>query len=369
MLRIAVVNQKGGCGKTTSAVHLAEALAERGRRVLLVDLDPQGHAGLALGLDPSAFDRTVYDTLVPSETPLSLPEIVQPVGGTGTGAGAGLDLAPGGVALVALDRDLAADPARHAAIDRLLGTVGDRYDAVVMDCPPALGLITIGALYAADLALVPVDPGPFALHGLSRVTETANLIQDRTGRAPQVRAFLTLTDLRTRAGRETRERLLAALSTRVFGSGIPRSTTVQGAALRGETVFRSHPAGRVAAAYRALALEVEIWAEVSAAGPSEAVGGLSPTVSRRFGIRAPEAERVGLAGSWNGWNPEVDPLHRGPDGRWSAEVRLPPGRHAYKFVVDGVWTLDPAQPSMRTESDGTVNSVVEAGVAPGLLAA
>src|SRR6476659_3705249 len=169
---LAVANQKGGCGKTTTAVSLAWCLASRGRKTLLIDLDPQAHSTLALGVNPERLDLHIGDVLGESvfepET-LRLSQIIHSVKSS-------LSLAPAGVDLSALEHALAGVEGREERLSEHLAGMDGIYDIVILDCPPALGLLTFNALIAAPEAIVPIDSSPLALQGLSRLKDTVALV-------------------------------------------------------------------------------------------------------------------------------------------------------------------------------------------------
>ena len=168
---IAMVNQKGGCGKTTSAINTAAAFAELGQRVLLVDFDPQGHASIGVGCDADALDKTIYDVLTRPGTRLA--DVV-----TRTSVG-GLDLAPCNVLLAGAELELIGRAGRELLLARALQTVRDSYDLCVIDCPPSLGTLTLNALVTSTDVIVPVQMHYYALEGLRRLLETVRIIHQR----------------------------------------------------------------------------------------------------------------------------------------------------------------------------------------------
>src|ERR1041385_1144439 len=186
MRTIAVVNQKGGCGKTITPINLAAFLALTKRRFLLVDLDPQGHAtlGTAEGLNP---DRTMYDLFVPNAAhpPVQIPDIARNVREN-------LDLAPADIFLSAVPDILAGVPDRENILRDRLAAVSNEYDYVIIDCPPTVGVLTFNALKACSEAIVPMDPSFFSLHGIGTTFETFDVLAKKPGHQITVRVLVTL---------------------------------------------------------------------------------------------------------------------------------------------------------------------------------
>ena len=251
MRTIAIVNQKGGCAKTTTAVNLAGALAEDGARVLVVDLDPQAHATLALGVDPDAVDENLYEVLSSEAGVHRLAEILVP-------AGPGLHVAPSGIVLSALEQKLAQERAEDR-VDRLaraLAALPDPYDFAILDCPPNVGLLTFNALRAAGEVIVPVEASHFAMHGVQKLFETIALLADRLGITPDVRVLPTLYDGRTRFARETLGELRERFGNACFDTVIRNSVKLREAARHGVPVSRLAASSNGALDYAALAVEV-----------------------------------------------------------------------------------------------------------------
>jgi chromosome partitioning protein len=246
---LAVCNQKGGVGKTTTTINLGAALAEYGRRVLLVDVDPQGALSVGLGLNPMTFDLTVYDLLLRSE--------VNPADAVCKTNVDGLDLLPSNIDLSAAEVLLVSEVGREHALARALKPLLPDYDIVLIDCQPSLGLLTVNALSAADGVLVPLECEYFALRGVALLLQTIEKIHDRLNDRLELAGILaTMHDGRTLHGRQVMERVVEAFPQHVFHTVISRTVRFPETTSAGEpiTAYASSSAG--AMAYRALAREL-----------------------------------------------------------------------------------------------------------------
>lgn len=227
---VAVANQKGGCGKTTSAVNLAGCLAFLGKRILLVDLDSQGHAGLGLGITPEVLDYTLYDALSPTVDPRpSLPEIVVKLTQN-------LHILPADVTLAALEQELAGLSGREARLSDAFEEIGEAYDYVFLDCAPGLGILMFNALYLADEVLIPVEPSLFSLHGLGCFLETIRVAEESFGKEFLIHALITNFDARTRSSRHFLSELREFLAGTALTSTVRRNVRLNEAATAGKPI-------------------------------------------------------------------------------------------------------------------------------------
>jgi chromosome partitioning protein len=245
---IACANQKGGVGKTTTVINLGSYLALAGEQVLLVDLDPQGNATSGLGFDRSSIERSVYDGVVDGA---QIADLIL------TGPVPGLDLVPSAIALAGAELELAPAEGRERRLARLLSTIVADYDYILVDCPPALGLLTVNALTAADAVLIPLQCEYYALEGLTQLLATLNLVRDHLNPGLAVKGVvLTMYDGRTNLSADVAAEARRHLGERVFETVVPRSVRLAEAPSHGLPISRYSPDSTGALAYAALAAEL-----------------------------------------------------------------------------------------------------------------
>jgi chromosome partitioning protein len=246
---LALCNQKGGVGKTTTTINLGAALAEYGRRVLLVDLDPQGALSVGLGVNYQELDRTVYNLLM--ERDATVDDVLLKTNVPG------MDLVPSNIDLSAAEVQLVGEVAREQALRRVLGPVLPDYDFVLLDCQPSLGLLTVNALTAADGVVVPLECEFFALRGVALLIQTIDKVKERLNPQLEVKGVLaTMYDARTVHSREVLARLVEAFGERTFHTVINRTVRFPETTVAGEPITTYAPNSVGAAAYRSLAKEV-----------------------------------------------------------------------------------------------------------------
>ena len=246
---IAMCNQKGGVGKTTTTINLGAALAELGRRVLLVDFDPQGSLSVGLGVNPHTLEHSIYNLLLSRDT--SIDDVIDRTGVNN------LDILPSNIDLSAAEVQLVSEVAREQTLLRVLEAVKPRYDVILIDCAPSLGLLTINALTAADKVIMPLETEFFALRGVALLTDTIAKVTDRLNPRLEIMGILgTMYDPRTLHNKEVLERVVQAFGDRVFHTVIRRTVKFPETTVAGEpiTTYATNSPG--ATAYRTLAREV-----------------------------------------------------------------------------------------------------------------
>src|SRR5579862_1671678 len=236
---IAIINQKGGCGKTTTSINLAACLARLGHRTLLVDMDPQGHCGVCLAVPEEQIERTIFDALIePSDgKPVRISEMVWQIASD-------FDLAPSNLKLAAFEQVFAGRTGREDRLARALDSVRSTYQWCVIDCPPSVGLITFNALRACDEVIVPVETGFFSLHGLTKMMETLEELKDRYNKQVSIRVLPTLYDTRTKLAREVLSELRAKFREYLMESTVNFNTKLKEAASFGQPITEYDPGSR-----------------------------------------------------------------------------------------------------------------------------
>ena len=246
---VALCNQKGGVGKTTSTINLGAALTEHGRRVLLVDFDPQGALSVGLGIQPHQLDRTIYDVLM--ESSVSLDDVLLKTNVPG------LDLVPSNIDLSAAEVQLVNEVAREQTLARALTPALPDYDLVLIDCQPSLGLLTVNALTAADGVIIPLECEFFSLRGVALLIDTVEKVRERLNPRLHIEGILaTMYDSRTVHGREVFARVVEAFGDTVFDTVITRTVRFPETTVAGEPITTWAPSSSGAQQYRALAKEV-----------------------------------------------------------------------------------------------------------------
>lgn len=400
MRTIGVINQKGGCGKTTVAMNLAACLAAQGRRTLLVDMDPQTHCSVGLAIPEDQIENTIYDVLISahSDNPLPLKNIIWQISQN-------FDLAPAGIELAALEPQLAGKDRREECLRTALDDISEQYNYTIIDCPPSVGLLTFNALRASDEVIIPVETGYFALHGLSRQLETLAVLREQCQQPIVFRILPSMYDVRTKLAREVLNELKKHHLPDMFGSIINFNTKLKEAASFGQPITEYDPSSRGMQDFMALAREIVEMEKLGASeqavesvdsqlraisktaneliAESQALLGSKPAQEQKkeatiqekidefYGTRQnqgkvefvalyPKAKSVYLAGDFNGWQPDRTPMTaKGGKGGWSVELGLSKGMYRYRYVVDGRWQEDPYNQHIEANEFGEYNSVLE----------
>lgn len=363
MRAIAIANQKGGCGKTTTTINLGACLARLNQRVLLVDLDPQAHTTVGLGILPERLDKTLYHLLCPEgEKRPPWEETLLQVNNY-------LSLLPGDLRLSEFEAIFTNVPQKEKQLKYLFLFTLPRqsFDFVLIDCPPNLGLLTTNALEAAQEVVIPIEPSFFSLHGLAKISETLQRVGAKRGRMHRTNALLTLFEDKNGFSREVHDEVRKHFQDRLFQTVIRENVTLREAAGAGLSIADFDPSSIGYRDYMSLATEIleRAWkaegldeetrssnGKKQASGPQKVSGGIL------FQYFAPQAREVLLAGDFSQWI-GIPLIRRNADGLWQRIVSLRQGGYHYKFLVDGEWILDPQADREKVNSYGRRDSYIE----------
>jgi len=365
---IAVANHKGGCGKTTTSINFSACLARLQKKVLLIDLDPQRHSTCGLGIHAEVLPHTLYDLLSPTESkklePFQVLQEINPY----------FFLLPTYGILSALEEELVQRPNRENCLkEELISRFeGAYYDYIILDCPPNLGVLTFNALNACDEVMIPVEPSFFSLHGLAKISETLEMLNQRRTCPIEDHALLTLFDSRTCFAKEVYEEVRDHFQDRLFKTIIHECITLKEAASAGMSIVDYDIQSIAFQDYMNLATEYleRQWNRVlpekrlgwnrvlhSRYGPRRVMGGIL------FQAMSGNAQWVEIAGEFNNWIPEPM-IRRSSEGLWQKVIPITKGKYRYKFIVDGEWQVDPFQPVKQSNAFGTTDSILELSQTP-----
>ena len=250
---LAVVNQKGGVGKTTTAVNLSACLAEAGKRALLIDMDPQGNASSGVGVIKSELDSCIYDVLINS---IPISDVIVPT------CMEGLDLVGAKIDLAGADIELMSVMSRETKLRGAIATVKSQYDYIIIDCPPSLGLLTVNVLTAAEYAVLPIQCEYYALEGISQLLRTIELVRQHLNPTLEVaKVLLTMFDYRTRLSEQVVEEVRRFFKDKVAGIVVPRNVRLSEAPSHGLPIIKYDTRSKGAEAYREFCAEVIAFGE------------------------------------------------------------------------------------------------------------
>ena len=376
MKTVAIANQKGGCGKTTTAINLSAAIAASGKGVLLIDLDPQAHATFGLRAKNQATDKSVYYALTGNpEKKRSLESCIANVSPN-------LDIVPSNIQLSTLEQELKDREDAVSGLYRILSACPSTYEYIIIDCPPSLGFLTFNALRAVGQVIVPIDMSAFTLMGVGKLLGMIELIQMKIGHVPRVNALATLFDRRTKYSQSILDEIRAFFGDQMLQTVIRLNVTLKRAVSDGVSVIDFDNTSNGAKDYTALSGEILRLDDAEDAEKPIASFGPLPVPEKResvwptreevensfepdmkevtFTIEAPAAKDIHIVGDFNDWKiNDESRFGRRENGCWEKRMGLPQGRYRYKFLVDGAWTLDSKNPELEPNAFGSFDSIMK----------
>ena len=360
---MAVFNQKGGVGKTATAVNLAAYLAALGNRVLLIDLDPQSHASFGLGVSNQPIDKSIYNVLTDNQ------EKRRYIGDCIVNVAENLDIVPSNILLSTLEQELKDKEDAVSKLYQALSSSQLVYDYIIIDCPPSLGFLTFNALRASEEIIVPIDMSAFSLMGVGKLLGMLELIKIKINHAPRVNALATLFDKRSKYSFTMLNEIKSFFKDQMLSAVIRMSVSLKKAASKGVSVIQFDKESNGAIDYLALAQELlrtesalqpgeEI---ISTPAPQAAETASASNIKKiRFAIDAPAAKEIYIVGDFNYWKINEDSrLTQFENGRWEKNMDLTSGRYKYKFVIDGEWVLDSQNLEREQNPFGTFDSILK----------
>ncbi len=389
MKTISIANQKGGCGKTTTAINLASTLAFNGQKVLLIDLDPQAHATLGLNIDDGNSMYNVISKLTPRK--LKIKDIIIKVDHN-------FDITPSNVLVGTLEQELAEEIGRELKLTEVIAQVKDQYDYILIDCAPSLGFLTVNSIRASDEVIIPVETSRFSIQGVDHLTDIINLIRDRLNHQVGSRVLITMFDSRLRHSFTMLAKMKEKFGGLLFDTIVHVNVKLKESAVIGEAVLKYDKYCRGAKDYLGLAREILTNDKVKIAEPArasraavnkaaeaareaviaaedapqapqyEASQRMTELIKKeaaelvaaaQFQLSAPEAQSVYVTGSFNDWSLEESCRMSKRNGVWNLQLPLKPGVYKYQFIVDGKWQEDPQNQLTERNSFGDINSLIE----------
>jgi len=357
---ITISNQKGGCGKTTTATNLSAALAQKGKKTLLIDMDPQSHATIGLGMlkvDPfnSVFSlfvsdrnkrKTINDIAVTLEN--------------------NLDAIPSHIIMSTIEHELKEREDGLLLLTKCINRSDLNYDYIVIDCPPSLGFLTFNALRAANEIIIPVETSAFSIMGVGKLISMVELIKIKLHHAPTIKGLVNMYDEYSDFAEKMLGKIKYVFKDKLLQTIISFDISIRRAQERSESVFRYDSKCRAAHDYLALADELLAFDEEESSEKIyqemrkilHGVYGNVYSKEKMFKFYAPNAKEVYVVGDFNNWKVDKSGrLERKETGDWEKSFYLLPGKYRYKFVADGLWFWDPKNPEKEPNPYGDFDSI------------
>lgn len=354
MRAITIANQKGGCGKTTTAINLAASLAYLGKKVLLIDLDPQGHTSFGLGVETQKREFTIYHLL--SKEGIDIQKCI-------LNFRRNFDFISSHVLLSTIEQEFRDRPNAVLRLNEIIKSINPSYDFIIIDSPPNLGFLTFGALRASDRVIIPIETSCFSLVGLNKLLSMIELIKVKLNHVTIVNGLVTMYDKRVRHSQHMLDEIKRCFKDNLLEAVIRINISLREAASFGKPIIEYSKYSTGAKDYIALADEIlkdnKIRSLNNFYRGAEYMISRSKSILIKFALHSPNAQYVYVVGDFNNWTlGDNSRLEQGNNGGWQKSLTLKPGKYRYKFVVDGRWIHDPDNPHLEENMFGSFDSIL-----------
>lgn len=351
---ITIANQKGGCGKTTTAVNLAACLAVNNRKVLLIDMDPQAHATTGLNV---SVDLSIYNVLSRlTDRKAKLTDVIVAVQDN-------LHLVPSGIILSTLEQELSGQIGRESCLADTLKEYNLKYDYILIDCPPNLGILTVNAIRAGAELIIPTEASRFSLEGIGQLIEIIDLIRERLNHNIQYKVLVTSFDSRLAHSFDMLRKIKERFSDSLLKTIIHVNVKLKEAQNQGKHILDYNKYCRGAKDHYSLSREIVTQEEMFSTMGEEIKEILREKLPRLtdvvFSLTAADARDVYVTGDFNQWQLNDRSKMDLVEGRWVKMMQLRSGNYKYRFVIDGQWRQDPTNPNYQMNPFGSLDSLLE----------
>jgi len=346
---LSFINQKGGCGKTTSAVNLACAFAKNNNKTLLIDLDPQAHATFSLGINPLITTTDLLENVSLSR-PINPETTLKSLDNRRTN----LSVLGSSIGLSAIENMLTAKKGNLETLKTILDTLSSSFDYCIIDCPPNLGLLTLNAISVSDYAIAPMGICELSLKGVENLKNIFSLLSQNKKNVPELYYLITQVDKRFRFSQDFLKKAKELLGKNLLSVTIRTNISLREAAAKGKSIYEYRSNSRGSVDYMSLAEEIE-----KIINPSKIKILDKHAKGIKFSLKGNGFNEVFVVGEFNNWQKTANfKLKRLDTETWSINVPLTEGKYRYKFVADNQWFKDPMNPLEEKDPFGGINSII-----------